>query len=59
MKVSGLDGIAGLGAARKEKLMKVFGSMKSLREASAEEILAQSGLPQNVSQAVFNALHQS
>jgi excinuclease ABC subunit C len=59
MKVSGLDGIAGLGAARKEKLMQVFGSMKSLREASAEEILAQSGLPQVVSQAVFNALHQS
>jgi len=59
MKVSGLDGIAGLGAARKEKLMQVFGSMKSLREASAEEILAQSGLPQVVSQAVFDALHQS
>ena len=59
MKVSGLDGIAGLGAARKEKLMQAFGSMKSLREASVEEILAQSGLPQVVSQAVFNALHQS
>ena len=58
MKVSGLDGIAGLGAARKEKLMQVFGSMKSLREASADEILTQSGLPQVVSQAVFNALHQ-
>ena len=59
MKVSGLDGIPGLGAARKEKLMQVFGSMKSLREASADEILAQSGLPQVVSQAVFNALNQS
>ena len=59
MKVSGLDGIAGLGAARKEKLMQVFGSMKSLREASVEEIFAQSGLPQVVSQAVFTALHQS
>ncbi len=59
MKVSGLDGIAGLGAARKEKLMQVFGSIKSLREASAEEILAQSGLPPVVSQAVFNALHQT
>ena len=59
MKVSGLDGIAGLGAARKEKLMQVFGNMKSLREASVEEILAQSGLPQVVSQAVFKALHQS
>jgi hypothetical protein len=33
--------------------------MKSLREASVEEILAQSGLPQVVSQAVFTALHQS
>lgn len=59
MKVSGLDGIPGLGAARKEKLMQVFGSVKALREASAEEILAQSGLPQVVSQAVFIALHQS
>jgi excinuclease ABC subunit C len=59
MKVSGLDGIAGLGAARKEKLMQVFGSMKSLREASVEEILSQSGLPQVVSQAVYDALHQS
>ena len=59
MKVSGLDGIAGLGAARKEKLMQVFGSMKSLREASVDEILAQSGLPQVVSQAVFTALHQT
>lgn len=59
MKVSGLDGIAGLGAARKEKLMQVFGSMKALREASADEILAQSGLPQVVSRAVFTALHQS
>ena len=59
MKVSGLDGIAGLGAARKEKLMQVFGSMKSLREASVEEILALSGLPQVVSQAVYDALHQS
>lgn len=59
MKVSGLDGIAGLGAARKEKLMKVFGSIKSLREASVEEILARSGLPPVVAQAVFNTLHQS
>jgi excinuclease UvrABC nuclease subunit len=39
--------------------MQVFGSIKSLREASAEEILAQSGLPPVVSQAVFDALHQS
>jgi excinuclease ABC subunit C len=59
MKVSGLDGIAGLGAARKEKLMKAFGSIKALREASAEEIITQSGLPPSVSQAVFNSLHQS
>ena len=59
MKVSGLDGITGLGTARKEKLMQVFGSIKSLREASLDEIVAQSGLPQVVSQAVFNALHQS
>jgi excinuclease ABC subunit C len=59
MKVSGLDGIAGLGTARKEKLMKVFGSIKSVREASVDEIIAHSGLPPVVAQAVFNTLHQS
>jgi len=59
MKVSGLDGIAGLGAARKEKLMQVFGSVQSLQKVSIEELRSQSGLPEVVVQAVFDALHQS
>lgn len=59
MKVSGLDGIVGLGVARKEKLMKVFGTVQSLRGASVDEIRTQSGLPQVVSQAVYDALHQT
>ena len=59
MKVSGLDGIVGLGVARKEKLMKVFGTVQSLRGASVDEIRTQSGLPQVVSQAVYDALHLS
>ncbi len=59
MKVSGLDGIAGLGAARKEELMQVFGSVQSLRNVSIEELRSQSGLPEAVVQAVFDALHLS
>ncbi len=58
MKVSGLDGIAGLGPSRKEKLMKIFGDIASMKGASAAEIQEKSGIPEIVAQAVFSHLHQ-
>ncbi|EHC6020041.1 excinuclease ABC subunit UvrC [Listeria monocytogenes] len=46
-----LDGIPGVGPGRKKKLLKHFGSMKKLKEASIEEI-KEAGVPLNVAEEV-------
>jgi len=56
MTRSALDGVPGLGEARKKKLLKHFGSVKRIREASLDEILAVSGLPRAVAEAVHESL---
>jgi excinuclease ABC subunit C len=57
MTRSVLDAIPGLGPVRRKKLMRVFGSVKRMREASIEDIAAIRGLPRPVAEAVFGALH--
>jgi excinuclease ABC subunit C len=57
MTKSLLDDIPGLGPVRRKKLMRVFGSVKRMREASIEEIAAVPRLPRPVAEAVFGALH--
>jgi excinuclease ABC subunit C len=57
MTKSVLDDIPGLGPVRRKKLMRVFGSVKRMREASIEEIAAVPGLPKPVAEAIFRALH--
>ncbi|MGH2786632.1 MAG: excinuclease ABC subunit UvrC [Actinomycetota bacterium] len=57
MTASVLDGIPGLGPARRKKLMRIFGSVKRMREALIEDIAAVPGLPRSVAEAVFRALH--
>lgn len=44
MTVSALDGIPGLGASRQRALLKHFGSVKRLRGASTDEIMAVPGI---------------
>jgi excinuclease ABC subunit C len=44
MTTSDLDGIPGLGEVRRKALLRVFGSVKRLRAASAEEIAAVQGI---------------
>ena len=56
MTRSALDGIEGLGEARKRRLLKHFGSVKRIREASLEELSALPGLPRSVAEAVHEAL---
>jgi excinuclease ABC subunit C len=56
MTQSVLDRIAGLGPVRKRKLLKTFGSVKRMREASVEELRAVSGIPAPVAEAVYRAL---
>ncbi|MBS5451660.1 MAG: excinuclease ABC subunit UvrC [Coriobacteriia bacterium] len=56
MTVSVLDEIPGVGAKRKRALMKRFGSIKRLREASAADIAATPGVPAEVAREVFETL---
>lgn len=48
---SALDGFEGIGPKRKKMLLKHFGSVKRIKEASIEELQA-SGLPQQIAESV-------
>lgn len=48
---SSLDGIPGIGAKRKQKLLRHFGSIKKMKEASLEDICA-AGVPQAVAEEI-------
>ncbi len=48
---SALDGFEGIGPKRKKMLLKHFGSVKRIKEASIEELKA-SGLPQQIAESV-------
>jgi excinuclease ABC subunit C len=56
MKESALDGIPGLGEVRRKKLLRHFGSVKRIREASVEELTEIPGIPTAVAQAVYGSL---
>ena len=57
MTVSALDGIPGLGPARRKRLLRELGSLKAVREASKETLEALPWLPQKVVEAVWQKLH--
>ena len=59
MTQSALDNIAGLGDVRRKKLLRHFGSVKRVREASLDDILEVPGIPRAVAEAVYEALHLS
>ena len=56
MTVSILDEIEGVGPTRKRAIMRHFGSMKRLRDASLDEVCAVKGLPADVAREVFRVL---
>lgn len=56
MTVSILDEIPGIGPARKKAIMRRFGSMKRLREATEEEIAAVPGVPVDAAHAVYESM---
>lgn len=49
--VSELDRIPGIGEKRKKALLKYFGSLKKLTEASKEEMIA-AGMPKNIAEVI-------
>lgn len=59
MVSSALDGIAGLGEARRKRIIKAFGGVTAVKKASLEELQAQSWLPEEVAQAIFKKFHDS
>ena len=52
-----LDGVVGLGPARRSRLVRELGGVRRIREASAEELRALPWLPDPVADAVFERLH--
>jgi len=56
MTTSGLDGVAGLGEARKKALLRHFGSLKRLRAASVEEVMEVPGVGRRTAETVVAAL---
>jgi excinuclease ABC subunit C len=57
MTQSVLDGVPGLGPGRRKRLLRTFGSVKRMREASVQELSAVPGIPLGVAEAVHRALH--
>ena len=53
-----LDGIPGLGPARKARLVKELGGVNAVRAASLEQLQALSWLPDSVGLAVYDAVRQ-
>src|SRR5690606_9399406 len=53
-----LDGIEGVGPKRKQQLMKHFGSVKKIREAS-ELQLQESGVPGKLAEVIYRHFHEA
>nr|MDA8341152.1 excinuclease ABC subunit UvrC [Actinomycetota bacterium] len=58
MTEGALDGIPGLGPRRRARLVEQFGGHGPLRQASREELLAVSWLPDRVGATVWERLHR-
>ncbi len=52
-----LDQVEGIGPKRKTKLLRTFGSIKKMREASVET-LQEAGLPKKTAEVLFKALQE-
>jgi len=57
MTNSALEGVPGLGPGRRTRLLRQFGSLKAVRAATVEELVALPWLPEPVARAVFEQLH--
>ncbi len=58
MTRSVLDDVPGLGPTRKRRLLAEVGGARALREASLDQLLALSWLPDAVARNVYAALHE-
>ncbi len=56
---SSLEDIPGIGPARRKALLKYFGSLKKLKEASLVELQQMPGLSASLAVTLFNAFHDT
>lgn len=54
MKKSELDGINGIGEARKQALLRHFGSVAKIKEASIEELMEVKGITRKIAEEIKN-----
>ncbi|MDF5753687.1 excinuclease ABC subunit UvrC [Spongiactinospora sp. TRM90649] len=59
VKESALDGVPGLGPARRQALLRHFGSVKRLRDATAEEICEVPGIGPALAEVILSSLRSS
>ena len=59
MTSSSLDGIPGLGDARKKKLTQVMGGVNAVKKASLDDLKALSFLPDAVAEAIHEKFHRA
>jgi len=54
---SPLEGITGVGAARRKALLSHFGGIRGVRQAGVKELASVPGVSQTLAQRIFDALH--
>ncbi len=52
-----LDGIEGIGPARRKSLMKHFLDIEKIRQASVEELMKADGITKNIAQNIYRYFH--
>lgn len=57
IKISSLDGIPGIGEAKKKALLNYFGSFKEISAASPNELSKADGISPHLAQSIYDALH--
>ncbi len=58
MSATALEGVAGLGPARRARLLREMRSVRALRQASYEDLESLGWLPERVAAAVYEHLHR-
>ena len=56
---SALDRIPGVGGVRKRALLRAFGSIKRIEEATLEDLLRVPSVNEKIAQEIFNTLHST
>ena len=56
MTKSGLDDIKGIGKAKREALLKKFGTVEKIKNASIEELMEIKGINKQLAQEIKNSL---